>query len=70
MLHPLLTSPFALRSPVQFFQSEPVERVKSEVSKLASKATADGGGLSLPKVNLPSGGGGGPTLSQLTLPRE
>jgi hypothetical protein len=50
-----------------------VERVKAEASKAADKvadaATGGGGGISLPKVNLPSGGGG-PTLSQLTLPRE
>jgi hypothetical protein len=53
------------------FQSEPVERVKAEASKAADKvadaASGGGGGISLPKVNLPSGGGG-PTLSQLTLP--
>lgn len=55
---------------MQLFQSEPVERVKAEASKAASKVSGgDGGGISLPKVNLPSGGGG-PTLSQLTLPRE
>jgi hypothetical protein len=57
----------------QVFQSEPVERVKAEASKAADKvadaAGGGGGGISLPKVNLPSGGGG-PTLSQLTLPRE
>jgi hypothetical protein len=58
---------FFLRA--QLFQSEPVERVKAEASKAVDKVTGDGGGISLPKVNLP-GISGGPTLSQLTLPRE
>lgn len=48
--------------------------MKAEASKAADKVAdaasgGGGGGISLPKVNLPSGGGG-PTLSQLTLPRE
>lgn len=52
----------------QVFQSDPVERVKKVAQEAVQKAPGNDAGPSLPKVNLPSGGG--INLSLLTLPRE